>query len=264
MNALSPMFLCMTLKTYGFQHLWPIIRLIELSFSRLHSVFVMRVELRCFSTSFTTPFCSFQCFPSVGHIDRSFTVSVPGVLERREYKLLNFLLLQIGVRPMPFPRWSIMNQFRMHRPFSPQPSSFRILGSKFSIASFWPIPMPHVLFPDLIRANTILLLQPSSESHPDVPVKLVKNSTGVDCSIVAGPSSYQRIDCFQLVQVIIIEGLFLGHFLNLLLRPLQTLLCRLHEDADDIAIRRFVTAEDVIAQEFEAVNDVSNDGFLFA
>ena len=68
----------------------------------------------------------------------------------------------------------------------------------------------------------------------------------------------------KFVQVIIIECLFLGHFLNLLLCPLQALFCRLHEDADDIAIRRFVTAEDVIPQEIEAVNDVSDDGFLFA
>jgi len=66
------------------------------------------------------------------------------------------------------------------------------------------------------------------------------------------------------VQVIIIECLFVGHFLHLLLRPFQALSCRLHEDADDIAIRRSVTAEDVVSQEIEAVNDVSDNSFLFA
>jgi len=51
---------------------------------------------------------------------------------------------------------------------------------------------------------------------------------------------------------------------DLLSAPEQALFCRLHEDADDIAIRRAVTAEDVISQEIEAVNDVSDGGFLFA
>ena len=110
----------------------------------------------------------------------------------------------------------------------------------------------------------ILLWQPLSESYPDVSVKLVKHSTGIDCPLVTGPSSHQRVDRFQLVQVIIIECLFVGHVLHLLLDPLQALFCRLPKDPDDGAVSGSITAEDVLAQAIEAVNDVSDDGFLFA
>ncbi len=99
---------------------------------------------------------------------------------------------------------------------------------------------------------------------PDVSVKLVKHATGIDCPLVTGPSSHQRVDRFQLVQVIIIECLFVGHVLHLLLDPLQALFCRLPKDPDDGAVSGSITAEDVLAQAIEAVNDVSDDGFLFA
>ena len=124
--------------------------------------------------------------------------------------------------------------------------------------------MSHVLFLYLERAYPILLLQPAPQSYPDIAVELIKHSTRVDRSVVARPSSYQRVDCFKFVQVIIIEGLFIGHFLHLLLDPFQALFCRLHEYTDDIAVSGSITAEDVVSQEVEAVNDVGDDSFLFA
>ena len=181
------MFLCMTFKTYGFQHLWSIIRLTELSFPCLDPVFMVCKELRCFPTPFTAPSCPFQCFPSVGIINRGFSVAVPGVFERWEIELLDFLRLQIGVRPMSFPRRAVMDQCGAHCSFSPQPPSFRILGGEFSIASFWPVAMSHELLLSLERASPILLLQPAPQSYPDISVELVKNSTRVDRSVVAPP-----------------------------------------------------------------------------
>ena len=83
MHALRPMFLCMTLKTYGFQHFWSIIRLTELSFPCLDPVFMVRKELRCFPTPLAATFGPFQCFPSIGSINRGFSVAMPGVFECR-------------------------------------------------------------------------------------------------------------------------------------------------------------------------------------
>lgn len=65
------------------------------------------------------------------------------------------------------------------------------------------------------------------------------------------------------MQVIIIECLSVGHFLDLLLGSLQALFSRVHKHPDDIAIRGSITTEDVISQEIEAVNDVGDGGFLF-
>lgn len=93
MDAFCPMFLCVTLKTDSFQHLWSIVCLTELSFPCFYPVFVVRKELRCFSAPLTATFGPFQCFPSIGIIDRSFSVTMPGVFERWEYELLDFLLL---------------------------------------------------------------------------------------------------------------------------------------------------------------------------
>src|SRR6202171_2505975 len=156
-----------------------------------------------------------------------------------------------------------MDQLRAHRSRTPNPISFCILSCEFSIATFWSPTMPHVLFPDLERTDTILLLEPPSQAYPDVSVQFVEDSGRIDCSVVTGPPSYQGVDGLEFVQVIIIECLFLGHFLNLLHGPLQALLCRLHKHPDDLAIGRFITAEDVISQEIEAVNDVSDRGFFF-
>src|SRR5207248_2777471 len=83
MDALGPLFLCMTLKTYGFQHLWPIIRLIELSFSRLDSVFMVCEELRCLPASFTATFRPSECLPSTGYINGGFIVTLPDILQGR-------------------------------------------------------------------------------------------------------------------------------------------------------------------------------------
>ncbi len=66
------------------------------------------------------------------------------------------------------------------------------------------------------------------------------------------------------MQVIIIEGLSPGHFLNLLLDPLETLFCRLYKHSDNVALRRFVAAEDVVSQEIESIHDVGDRGFFFA
>src|SRR5215467_4789067 len=108
--------------------------------------------------------------------------------------MLCFLLLQVGVWPVSFPRRAIMDQFGAHGSRPPDPRSFRILGCEFGIAAFWPIPMPHVLLLDLERTDVILLLEPPSQAYPDVLIQFVKGSGRVDCAVVASPASYQRID----------------------------------------------------------------------
>src|SRR5260370_17159829 len=93
----------MTFKAYRLQHLWTVIRLTELSFSRFHPVFVVCKELRCLSAPLTAPFGSFQCLPSIGCIHRSLTVAMPDVLACLYTNWLGFLLLFIVFRPVSFP-----------------------------------------------------------------------------------------------------------------------------------------------------------------
>src|SRR5438105_1814325 len=81
-NAFGSMFFDMTFKAYCFQHLWTVIRLAELSFSRFHPVFMVCKELRCLSAPLTATFGSFQCLSSIGCINRCLTVAMPDVLER--------------------------------------------------------------------------------------------------------------------------------------------------------------------------------------
>src|SRR5438874_1936850 len=81
--AFCSMFFDMTVKEYRFEHLWSIICLAQFPFSRLHSVCMMRQELRCFSAPLTTPVCSFQCLSSIALVEGSFPVAMPTVLERR-------------------------------------------------------------------------------------------------------------------------------------------------------------------------------------
>ncbi len=88
----------------------------------------------------------------------------------------------------------MMYQLRARRTRAPNPFPLFILGRKFSIATFRSTPIPHVLLLNLKRADLILLLEPPSQAYPDVSVQLVEGSRRIDRSVVAGPTSYQRVD----------------------------------------------------------------------
>src|SRR5260370_7351071 len=100
------MFFDMTCKAYRLQHLWTVIRLTELSFSRFHPVFVVCQELRCLSAPLTATFGSFQCLPSIACINRYLTFAMPDVLQPPQNKVLDTLLLHLRVHPHYFPRSS--------------------------------------------------------------------------------------------------------------------------------------------------------------
>src|SRR5260370_25295678 len=129
--------------------------------------------------------------------------------------MFDFHLFQIGMGPVPLDRRSVIDEFGLGCTVAPDPYPICLLDCKFVSPSFrprlmWHIPSSYLLWPD-----PIFLLQPFPELEPDIPVELVEGFCRIDRTIVAGPSSNDRIDGLYFLRIIIVGGAPFGHRLDL-------------------------------------------------
>src|SRR6266487_2875163 len=134
--------------------------------------------------------------------------------------MFDFHLFQIRMRPVPFDRRSVVDEFGLCGSIAPNPFSTCFLGCKLVSASFRSRLVMHILTFYLFWPDLVLLLYPVLESEPDVSVELMEGLRRIDRPVIVGPSANHRIDGLYFVHVVIVETASCGHRFVLCLDPL--------------------------------------------